>query len=121
MANKRDIKKQIHTVCGELAMNCIVTRDCVGGIDEKAMDGIIVKIARLQSHALQNLSFSFDKTASDFTDRSAYNKAATKYHKAAYKSFIDEFNKSVQEIVNEVNALLPAAQRELNKQAAKQQ
>lgn len=118
MANKRDIKKQIHAICGELALNCIVTRDCVAGIDENAMNEVIVKIARLQSHALQNLSFNFDKTPSDFSDRAAYRKALAKYNKTAYKSFVDGFNKTIQEIVKEVNALLPASQRELNKQAA---
>lgn len=118
MANKRDIKKKIHAICSELALNCIIARDCMDTIDEEGIDNVIIKIAKLQSHALQNLSFSFDKTASDFSDRTEYNKAASKYHKAAYKSFVDEFNKSIQEIVKEINALIPESQRELNKQAA---
>ena len=119
MANKRDIKKQIHAICGELALNCIVTRDCIKGIDQSKMDDVIVKIARLQSHALQNLTFNFDKVRADFPGKAEYNKASHKYFKAAYKSFTSEFNKSIQEIVNDINALLPHAQKELNKEAAK--
>ena len=83
------------------------------------MDDVIVKIARLQSHALQNLTFNFDKVRADFPGKAEYNKASHKYFKAAYKSFISEFNKSIQEIVNDINALLPPAQKELNKEAAK--
>lgn len=118
MANKRDIKKQIHYVCGELALNCIFARDFIEGGDSEKLNQIIVDIASLQSHALDNLNFSFDKTPKDFDNRSEYNKAAAKYYHKAYKSFANEFNKKLKDIVKQMNEQLSPEQRELNKKAA---
>lgn len=118
MANKRDIKKRIHYVCGELAMNCIFAQDYIPGIDPDAIAGIVMRIAKLQSHALENLHFSFDKVPSDFENRKEYRRAANRYNKAAYKSFADEFNKKLKDIVTEMNGFLTPEQREINKNAA---
>lgn len=118
MANKRDIKKQIHYVCGELALNCIFARDFIEGGDTDKLNQIIVDIACLQNHALDNLNFSFDKTPNDFESRAEYNKAAKKYYHLAYKSFVNEFNKKLKDIVKQMNELLSPEQRELNKKAA---
>lgn len=118
MANKRDIKKQIHYVCGELALNCIFARDFIEGGDKAKLNQIIVDIARLQSHALDNLNFCFDKQPGDFTSRAEYNKAAQKYYRLAYKSFVNEFNKKLKDIVKQMNEQLSPEQRELNKKAA---
>lgn len=117
MANKRDIKKQIHYVCGELALNCIFARDFIEGSDPNKLNQIIVDIARLQSHALDNLNFSFEKQPCDFTTRAEYNKASQKYYHLAYKSFVSEFNKKLKDIVKQMNEQLSPEQRELNKKA----
>ncbi len=118
MANKRDIKKQIRFVCGEVAFNCMLAEECFNDVDSQKMYEIIMKVAALQHHSTENLSFSFEKTPRDFDNRAEYNKAAREYYKAAYKSFVEEFNKKLQDIVKEMNALLSPAQREINKQAA---
>ena len=118
MANKRNLKKQIRYICGSIAGECLIARELVEGIDTAKMNDIVLHIAKLQSSAIKNGSFSFDKTPRDFDSLRAYHKAARAYHAQAYAKLHEEFNNSIQQIVKDMNGLLPAAQREENKKAA---
>ncbi len=118
MANKRSLKKQIRYICGEVAMQCILSREFVEGIDADKMNELVIKTAELQSNALANVTFAYDKMPHDFASRHDYNKSATAYFRAAYKKFYGEFNKNLQGILKELNEALPAEQREKNKQLA---
>lgn len=118
MANKRDLKKQIKYICGEVALECILTRECVEGTDSETLNNLVVRCAELQEKSLKNATFSFDKTPSDFESKAAYNKAAREYFHKAYATFYKEFNKNIQEIIDALNAAIPAAQREINKTIA---
>ncbi len=117
MANKRELKKAIKAVCGDLAGECLIARDFVPNIDPKKMEEIILKIADLQYVTIDNVTFSYDKCASSFADRHEYKTARDAYFRKGYSKLISEFNKSVEEIVREMNAALPAAQKEANKAA----
>lgn len=117
MANKRDLKKQVKLICEDLATECMFAADYVKGVDENEMYGIVGKIATLQENALNRISFSFDKTPSDFSNMHDYHKAKKAYFKKAYNSFRDKFNTHVQEIVNKMNASLPQEVKDANKTA----
>lgn len=116
MANKRDLKKQVRYICGDLAAECLIAAEYIDGINTEAMRNIVVEIALLQEHGLQNMSFAFDKVPSDFASRNEYNTARAKYFKTAFKAFRDKFNTRIQEIVKKMNAELPEAAKEANKQ-----
>ncbi|MDE7410417.1 MAG: hypothetical protein K2M94_00050 [Paramuribaculum sp.] len=118
MANKRNLKKQVRYICGDLAGECIMARDFIEGIDADKMNDVILRIAGLQVNSLKNASFSFDKTPKSYASLKEYHKAAHTYYNEAYKTFYAEFNKQVEEIVKAMNALLPKAQREINKTIA---
>ncbi|MCM1292124.1 MAG: hypothetical protein NC111_00175 [Bacteroides sp.] len=118
MANKRELKKQIKYICGEVALECIITRECVENTDSEALNNLVIRLAELQEKSIKNATFSFDKTPKDFENKKAYHKAAYEYFHKAYASFYAEFNKQVQAIVDDLNKAIPAAQREANKQAA---
>lgn len=118
MANKRNLKKQIKYICGELAVECILAREYVEGIDADAMNKMVYEIADLQEKSLKNVYFSFDKTPQDFESLKDYHKAVSAYYHNAYKVFYQEFNKHVASIIHSMNTLLPQAQRDLNKQIA---
>lgn len=118
MANKRDLKKQIHYICGEMAINCIFTRDCFDDVNRDRLNDIIVEIANLQSQSLRHVSISFDKAAHDFESKREYKKQANAYYRKAYKALVDNFNNKLQDIVKEMNAELSPEQREINKKAA---
>ncbi len=121
MANKRRLKKVIKAACGDMAGNCIITRNHVAGADARKMDDIIFKIAELQCVTIDNVSFSFDKSEQSFESHKDYRKARKVYFRKAYGKLLADFNKGVAEIVDLMNAALPEAQKELNKAAANKQ
>lgn len=118
MANKRQLKKQIHYVCGDLAAEIIIAGHMVKSIDRQVVTNIVNQIAALQVKSLANCSFSFDKTKADFADGKAYHTARAKYNKAAFRHLKEEFNNAVTEIVKAMNTALPAEQKEANKKVA---
>lgn len=115
MASKKSLKKNVRYVCGDLAAECIMAKTFVDGIDAKVMSDIVIKIAQLQENTLRKISFSFDKVSKDFENKSIYNQTKNGHMKAAYHSLKADFNKKVLEIVKEMNAALPQAQKDLNK------
>ncbi len=120
MSSKRLLKKEIRNICGALAGECIIAKMAIADIDKAKMDELVYKIADLQETTLKRVSVSFDRTPSSFDyDMKAYNDAAHKYYKAAFKALKGDFNKSVEEIIKEMNAALPAAAKEAAKAAAK--
>lgn len=118
MANKRQLKKSIKYVCGELAGECIVARDLLPDMDFEKMNDIIFTIADLQASTLERVSFSFDKKAKDFASAHEFRKAHHAYNAQAYKTLRKDFNDKVQEIIKSMNAQLTPAQKEANKAAA---
>lgn len=118
MANKRDLKKQIKNICGALASECALASQFVPGIDREKMNEIIGKIADLQVTTIERLGVAFDKSQRDFDNQVAYVKAKKEYFAKAYKALVEGFNKQAEEIVGEMNAVLPQAQKDANKEAA---
>ncbi|MBD5374850.1 MAG: hypothetical protein HDR77_05165 [Bacteroides sp.] len=108
MANKRDLKKQIRYVCGDLAAECGFACEFIEGINQEKINDTIVKIAALQTDALSKATFGFDKTRADFATKAEYRKALHKYNSAAFSKLRDEFNSRVEEIVKEMNSALPS-------------
>ncbi len=115
MANKRDLKKVIRTVCGDIAGECILARHFVAGIDPKKMTEIVVEVADLQCKTLDNVSFSFDKSERAFDNAHAYRKERRNYFKKGYGKLRADFEAAVVAIVDQMNAALPEKQKELNK------
>lgn len=120
MANKRVLKKQIRYACGDLAGECILAIHFIEGMDVEKMQDVVFEIASLQTATLQRVSFSYDKTKADFDSEHAYSVAKAKYFKQAYNTLRADFDEKVQEIVKSMNALLPQAQKDANKEALKQ-
>lgn len=119
MASKRDLKKRIRNICGDLAGECIIAKSLVPGIDADKMNDIVYDIATLQTATLKRVTFVYDKSRKDFADCKVYNKTRGKYFVEAYSKLISEFDKNVNEIVSSMNKVLPAAQKEANVNALK--
>lgn len=115
MANKRQLKKEIRFVCGDLAAEILMARAIYPGFDNDTVVKIINDIARLQESAVSAVSFSFDKTPRDFADGAAYRKALNAYNKKAYAKLAEEFHKGVEAIVKEMNKAMPEEVRQANK------
>ena len=57
MANLRDLKKEVKYVCGDLAAECMIAESFIKGVDREKMNGLVVRIADLQSTALSGVNF----------------------------------------------------------------
>lgn len=119
MANKRSLKKLVNHVCVDIATECLIASEYVKGVDASQMDAIITKVADLQTNALANISFAFDKIPSEFANLQEYNKAKNVYFRKAYKSFTKKFYEKVNEIVKEMNQAIPEEVKAANKKAVK--
>lgn len=116
MANKRQLKKQIRYTCGDMAAELLCACACYDGFDDAQVSEIIGKIAALQVDSLKNISFGFDKNHKSFDNAADYNKARAAYNRAAYRKLRADFLDSVKAIVKEMNAAMPQAVKDENKQ-----
>lgn len=111
MTNKRQIKKYVKYICGELAAELLIARTLYEGFDSEEVRKIVGRIAELQETAVANASFAFDKSHKDFENAAAYNKARAAYNKAAFGKLLDDFDKGVAEVLHSMNAIMPEALR----------
>lgn len=117
MSSKRELKKEIRYVCGDIAAECLLASHFVKGTDKKAMNEVIGEVADLQVNALRNVTFAFDKQPHDFGSGNEYSKARRAYFKKAYNSLREKFYAKVQELVRKMNAAIPAEVKENNTKA----
>jgi len=115
MANKRDLKKVIRAMCGDIASECVLACHFVPDIDSDKMKAIVLEVADLQCDTLENVSFSFDKSECSFDNAHLYHEERRKYFKKGYGKLRADFYAAVAAIVNKMNAALPEKQKELNK------
>lgn len=113
MATKRQLKKRISYVCGELAADVLIAAHLSNDINREAVRDIVRDIAVLQEDARAKVSFAFDKAPRDFDNAAAYRKARRAYFKAAFARLRDQFGESVLAIVKKMNAVVPAETRKL--------
>ena len=84
------------------------------------MDEVIIKVALLQDEATKRISVDYDKKPGDFkANKAEYRKGRRAYFKSVEKAIAKFVRDEVEEIVKQMNALLPEAQKQANKQAAK--
>ena len=120
MANKRNFKKMVRCVCGEIAGQCIYTQNFIDGIDGDKMDDIICDVAMLQVRTIDRVSVSFDRNMKSFSGNAReYRKAREIYFKKCYEGIKKEFMASLNEVVSRMNALIPQEVRDANKAAMK--
>lgn len=108
MANKRNLKKQVQYICGDIASECVMAIEFAPNIDIEKMENALEEVAKLQFATLEHITFSFDKTARDYASNKEYRHARSEYFKKAYNSIIKEFNAKVEEIVKMMNGAMPS-------------
>lgn len=99
MSNKRNLKKRVEQLCGAAAVQIMLN------FPDAVAQKFVVKLARLQSLTINKISFSFDRARRDYADDHQYNKARRAYNREAYTRLKNDFNKELQAIVDEINAL----------------
>ncbi len=107
MANKRNLKKQIRYICGDIAGESLLAKALIPSIDKDAMTDVIIKTAELQTTALCRTNISFDKTPKDFENKAQYRAARSKYYRQAFGKLSETFNNQILAVVKEMNAAMP--------------
>lgn len=121
MATKRELKKFIRNVCGDLAAEIILARAAFPSIDGKAVNKIVREIAALQTRTLALVSLECDLAPKSFENALEYKKYRCKYFKHAFDKLLVEFDNSIEELVKEMNAALPEDVRSAIKECIKEQ
>lgn len=112
MANKRILKKQVHYICADIALECSIALQTIPDINEEIITDAIRDLAILQTDTLRKISFSFDRAPRDYEVKSVYNKERASYNKTAFRKLQVEFNEKILEIVNKMNSALPKINKE---------
>lgn len=107
MANKRQLKKEIRYICGEVAAECALAKYLVEDVNKDVMNDSLRDVAALQEETLSRVNVNFDKVPKNFDSLKAYNIAKKNFMDKAFKALTDEFNKRVQEIIDKMNSALP--------------
>jgi ABC-type lipoprotein release transport system permease subunit len=116
MATKRQLKKHIGYVCGDIAAELLIARHIYDGFDDEKVNAIINDIASLQVESIKNVTFDYDKARKSFEHEGEYRKARRAYFRQAYKTLLADFNNSVSEIVRNMNEAMPQEVKDANKQ-----
>lgn len=112
MASKRQLKKRISYVCGDLASDVLLASHIFDGISRDKVRELVTEIASMQEDTRRKVTFSFDKTAKDFENRAEYNKARAQYFAKAFAQLRQEFTDRATAVVKQMNEAIPAEIRE---------
>ena len=107
MANKRQLKKEIRYICGEVAAECALAKYLVEDVNKDVLNDSLRDVAALQEETLSRVNVNFDKVPKNFDSLKVYNIAKKNFMDKAFKALTDEFNKRVQEIIDKMNSALP--------------
>ena len=120
MANKRDLKRFIRNVSGDVAGELVFAKNFIDGIDADEFENIVCEIAVLQVTSVDRVSVAFDRNLKSFDgNKNAYNKARRSYYKSCYGELKKEFQDALNGIISNMNALLPQYVKDANKAAMK--
>ncbi len=91
MANKRDLKKEINYVAGELLAECLCNKYLIPGVDGEKVDALMGRVIGIQDEYLSRVGASGDKDP--------------KGVKAYYKKLRTDFDKEIDEVFLDLAAL----------------
>lgn len=112
MQSKRDLKKQIHYICGDLVGECLIIGEVCPEDKLDELNQLIVDIAILQESTVSRMNFSFDKTEKNFSTPREFKLARNAFYHRAFSSLHKEFNDALSKIVHRMNNIAGLAKAE---------
>lgn len=88
MANRRDLKKNVNYIAGELFQECLVHSMFIPGIDKTKLDEVMGSILVMQDEFLCRINHTEPGNVKNF-----------------YKKFYADFNQKVNEIIEAIEKL----------------
>ena len=82
MANRRQLKKNVNYIAGELFMECLVMRNYVPGTDKQKADDLMSNILKIQDEFISRISHTEPGNVKGF-----YHKFHTDFHEAKTLQF----------------------------------
>lgn len=105
MQSKRDLKKQIRYICGDIVGECLLISEICPEDKVEEINQLIVDLAILQETTIAHINFSFDKSVKDFPSAHEYNKAKSAYYRKAFTTLHKQFNASLADCVHRMNEI----------------
>lgn len=88
MASRRELKKNVNYIAGELFMECLVNSLYVPGTDKEKADKLMGEVLNMQNEFISRISHTQPGNVKVF-----------------YKKFRADFNKNVEEIIEAIGNL----------------
>ncbi len=88
MAKRRDLKKNVNYVAGELFAECAVHRMLFPNIDKQQIDNLMTEILKMQDEFIKRISYTEPGNVKGF-----------------YKKFHTDFSNKVNEIIEGIEKL----------------
>lgn len=88
MASRRNLKKDINYVIGDLFTECLIYKELVPGTDAKAADDLIVELLRIDNEYISRINHTEPGKAKEF-----------------YRTLVTDFQKSILAVIDKLNKL----------------
>lgn len=88
MAKRRELKKNVNYIAGELFSECLINSKFIPGTDKKKDDELMVEIMKMQDEFISRISHTEPGNVKGF-----------------YKKFRSDFNAKVNEIIDAIAKL----------------
>lgn len=88
MAKRRELKKNVNYIAGELFSECLINSKFIPGTDKKKADELMVEIMKMQDEFISQISHTEPGNVKGF-----------------YKKFRSDFNAKVNEIIDAIAKL----------------
>jgi hypothetical protein len=88
MASRRNLKKDINYVIGDIFTECLIYKELVPGTDAQAADELIVDLLRIDN---------------DFTARISHTEPGKA--KEYYRTLVKDFQKQISEVIDKLTKL----------------
>lgn len=105
MQSKRDFKKQVRYICGDIVGELMIVSEICPEEKLDEVSQLIVDVAVIQEDTLANTNFSYDKRQADFDSKAAYRKARSVYFRQAFTTLHKQFNERLSEVVHKMNVI----------------
>lgn len=120
MANKREFKKALDFMGGELCENMMLTYVNEEKSDKKKISEAIGKILAATDSARKNANIFFDRGPKGYADRKAYSKEKRNFFKTLFDKIVTDYNEAISESLKIFNSALPESVKEEQKQSVKE-
>lgn len=88
MASRRELKKNVNYIAGELFSECLINSLCVPGTDKAKADELMGEVLTMQDEFISRISHTEPGNVKGF-----------------YKKFLIDFNAKVDEIIDAIGKL----------------